>query len=107
MGEPGRRRANPHRRHRRLYIWGGRDSDAGALVRHELDERQAHQRLQVQALVGRVLSLAVALAYMIAVATKAELWPWAILLGVTAIAFVMGRLFYGEHGQRGTDQDAV
>ena len=90
-----------------LYVWGGRDSDAGALIRHELDERQAHQRLQVQALVGRVLSLGVALAYMIAVATKAKLWPWAILLGLMASAFVMGRLLYGEHGQRGTDENAV
>jgi len=90
-----------------LYIWGGRDSDAGALIRHELDERQAHQRLEVQALVGRVLSLAVGLAYMIAVATKANLWPWAILLGLMAVAFVAGRLIYGERGHSETDENAI
>jgi hypothetical protein len=90
-----------------LYVWGGRDSDAGALIRHELDERQAHQRLQVQALVGRVLSLAVGLAYTIAVATKAALWPWAILVGLSAIAFVAGRLIYGERGHGEADQHTI
>jgi hypothetical protein len=90
-----------------LYLWGGRDTDAGALIRRELDERQAHQRLEVQALVGRVLSLAVGLAYMIAVATKAKLWPWAILLGLMAIAFVAGRLIYSERGHSETDESAI
>lgn len=86
-----------------LYVWGGRDSDAGALVRRQLDERQAHQRLQVQALVGRALSLGVAVSYTIAVATKAQLWPWAALLGLMAISFVLGRLLYGEHATHGSD----
>ncbi len=90
-----------------LYVWGGRDSDAGALIRHELDERQAHQRLEVQALVGRVLSLAVALAYMIAVTTKATLWPWAILVGLMAAAFLIGRVLYGEHGHGDPDEHAA
>jgi hypothetical protein len=80
-----------------LYVLGGRDTDTGALIRDELDERQAYERLEVQALVGRVLSLAVAIAYMLAVATNAELWPWAILLGLMVISFVAGRLRYGEH----------
>lgn len=90
-----------------VYLWGGRDSDAGSLIRHELDERLAQQRLQVQALVGRVLSIGVAVAYTIAVATKAQLWPWAIMFGLIAIAFVAGRVLYGEHGTRGTDESAV
>jgi hypothetical protein len=81
-----------------LYLWSARDSDSGALIRRQLDERLEHQRLQVQALVGRVLSLAVAVAYTIAVAAKATLWPWAILLGVMAVAFVGARLHYGERG---------
>ena len=38
-----------------LYVWGGRDSDSGAAIRRELDERQAYRRLKIQALVGRVL----------------------------------------------------
>lgn len=80
-----------------LYLWSGRDTDTGALLRREPDERQIHQRLQVQALVGRVLSGAVALAYLIAVAANATLWPWAAMLGVVLVAFVAGRVLYGEH----------
>jgi O-antigen/teichoic acid export membrane protein len=80
-----------------LFIVAGRDNDMGAVVRHEVDERQEHQRLKVQALVGRVLSLAVAVAYIVASAAKAEMWPWIALLGVTVLAFVIGWLLYGEH----------
>ena len=46
-----------------------------------------------------MLSVAVAIAYAFAVATKATLWPWASLLGVMAISFVVGRLVYGTHGE--------
>jgi hypothetical protein len=90
-----------------LYAIGGRETDSGALIRRQLDERQAYDRLKVQALVGRVLSLAVATAYTIAVATKASLWPWAILLGLMTISFVTGRLLYGDRDSHQADQDEV
>ncbi len=83
-----------------MYAMAGRDSDYGAVLRRQLDERQALQRLKIQALVGRVLSLAVVIAYFIAIAAKAVLWPWAILLGVMAISFFAGQLIYGERGGR-------
>jgi hypothetical protein len=86
-----------------LYAMAGRDTDYGAALRRERDERQAAQRLKMQALVGRVLSLAVAGAYAIAVAAKAVLWPWAILIGLLAISFVAGQLIYGERGGTGDD----
>lgn len=88
-----------------FYVWGGRESDVGAAIRRQLDERQANERLRVQALVGRVLSLAVAVGYMVAAAAKVTLWPWAILLGLVAVSFLVGRLIYGEHaGQRGNNR---
>jgi MFS family permease len=89
-----------------FYVLGGRDSDTGAVVRHQLDERQAYERLKVQALVGRVLSVAVAVAYIAASAAKSALWPWAILLGLMAISFIGGRLIYGEHltSRQGSDK---
>jgi hypothetical protein len=87
-----------------LYIMAGRDSDYGAALRRQLDERQAFQRLKMQALVGRVLSLAVAIAYIVAVAAKVVLWPWAILLGLMATSLVAGQLIYGE---RRADKDAT
>jgi hypothetical protein len=75
---------------------------ATAILR-QADERQEYERLRVQALVGRVLSIAVAIAYAVAVAVKAQLWPWAVLLGVMATSFVVGRMVYGPHGD-GPDQ---
>ena len=88
-----------------LFVLGGRDTDAGALIRRELDERQAHERLEVQALVGRVLSIAVAIAYTIAWATGTTLWPWGAMLGLMVIAFIGGRLLYAEHGSRHGDPE--
>lgn len=81
------------------FILSRRDSDTGAALRRQLDERQAYVRLRVQALVGQVLSIAVAIGYTVAVATKTRLWPWAVLLGLMAVAFVAGRLMYGERGE--------
>jgi hypothetical protein len=82
-----------------MFAMAGRESDYGAVLRRQLDERQSLQRLKIQALVGRVLSLAVAIAYVVVIATRAVLWPWAILVGVMAIAFVAGQLIYGERGE--------
>jgi hypothetical protein len=90
-----------------LYISGGRDNDMGAAIRYKLDERQAYERLKVQALVGRVLSLAVAVAYLVASAAKVALWPWAILLGLMVISFLVGRLVYGEHASRRRNNHAA
>ena len=86
-----------------VYVVGGHDSDAGAAVRRQLDERQELQRLKIQALVGRVASVAVAVAYFVAVATGASLWPWGALLAVVGVAFVSGWLVYGEHGNDAGD----
>jgi MFS family permease len=86
-----------------FFILGGRDSDPGAAVRRQLDERQVEQRLKVQALVGRVMSLAAAVGYIVASATSATLWPWAVLLGLVVISFLAGWVAYGQgrglHGQ--------
>ena len=88
-----------------LYVLGEREGDAGDVIRKHVDERQAYERLKVQALVGRVLSIAVAVAYFVASASKTVLWPWAILLGLMVVSFLTGWLIYGEHGPwRSTDQ---
>ena len=42
-----------------LCARSGHDSDIGAMISHRLDERLVDERLRVQALVGRVLSVAV------------------------------------------------
>ena len=79
------------------------DTDCGASLRFQYDERQSLQRYKIQALVGRVLSVAVAVAYLVALAVGATIWPYAVLLGLMALTFVAGRLRYDELG-RGEDE---
>jgi hypothetical protein len=81
-----------------LFVNAGRDSDYGAALRFHLDERQALQRLKMLALAGRVLSLAVVIAYVVALATHAVLWPWAILLALMAASLITGQLIYERGG---------
>jgi hypothetical protein len=83
-----------------LFLMSGRDSDYGALLRRQLDERQVLKRLKVQALVGRVLSLAVVISYGVSIAANSARWPWAILVVLMAISFIAGLLFYGERDTR-------
>jgi ABC-type xylose transport system permease subunit len=79
------------------YIWAGRDTDTASLIRREPDERQADLRLKVQALIGRTLSLAVAVAYLVAASVHARLWPFAALVAVPLVVGVIGWAIYREH----------
>ncbi|MGI5518359.1 hypothetical protein [Streptomyces sp. CA-106131] len=84
------------------YVWSGRDSDTASAVRGQMDERQAYRRLQVQALVGRVMSLAAAIGYLIAVSINATLWPFAVALGLPVLTAIGGWAFYGDrHEEEG------
>ena len=82
------------------YFLAGRDSDFAALLRDQADERQAYRRLQMQALVGRVTTLAASIAYLAAALAKAPLWPFAIFIAVPGVTFLAGWLLYREHGGR-------
>ena len=79
------------------WIWAGRDTDTAALIRREPDERQAELRLKIQALIGRVLSLAVAVAYLYALSRHMTLWPFAALLSVPFIVGAIAWFIYHEH----------
>jgi hypothetical protein len=79
------------------YVWGGRDSDTSAVIRRDMDERQAQQRLQVQALIGKVMSVAAAIAYLIAVAVNTTLWPFGVALALPALTAIAGSVLYREH----------
>jgi hypothetical protein len=82
------------------YVWAGRDTDVAAVIRHQTDERQTILRLKMQALVGKVMSGAAVLAYLIATATNMTLWPFVVLVCLPAAALFAGWLIYGEHGDR-------
>lgn len=84
------------------YLWGGRDSDVGALIGHKADERQVNLQLKMQALVGKVMSVAAAVAYLVAFAVKATLWPFGIFIALPALTLFAGWVIYRDHGG---DQD--
>jgi len=78
------------------YIWGGRDSDTGAMIGRQVDERQRLLRMRAQSLAllaGTVVGL---VGYMVAVARKDTVWPFVLILGVEAVAFVVGRAIYAD-----------
>ena len=80
------------------YVLAGRDSDFAAMLRDQADERQAYRRLKIQALVGRVMTAAVAVGYLVASLAKVTLWPFAIFVGVAGVTFLAGWAVYREHG---------
>jgi hypothetical protein len=79
------------------YVVAGRDSDFAAMLREQADERQAYRRLKIQALVGRITTLAASVAFLAAIAAKATLWPFYIFITVPAVTFLAGWLLYREH----------
>jgi predicted membrane-bound spermidine synthase len=80
------------------YVWSGRDSDSAAMLRRQVDERQAYRQLKIQALVGRVMSASAAVAYLAAFAAKATLWPFVIFLALFVVALLAGWVIYRERG---------
>ncbi len=80
------------------YVWGGRNSDYAAMIRQQLDERQAYRRLKMQAVVGTVMSSGAGIAFLAAWAAKATLWPFEIFLALFAVAFLAGWVITRERG---------
>jgi hypothetical protein len=78
------------------YVIAGKDSDFAAMIRAQADERQAYRRLKIQALVGRVVTLAAAVGYLAAVWAKVTLWPFTIFLLVPGLTFLAGWLVYRD-----------
>lgn len=82
------------------YVWGGRDSDMGAMLGRRVDERQILVRARAQSLAGVAGATAGLGGYMVAIALKDPVWPFVLILGVEAIAFIAGLAIYGPHGAR-------
>src|SRR5487761_297868 len=53
------------------YVWGGRNSDSAAMVRQQVDERQAYRGLKIQAVMARVMSIGACVAFLAAWAARA------------------------------------
>ena len=80
------------------YVWGGRNSDSAAMIRQQLDERQAYRGLRIQAVTGRVMSSGASVAFLAAWAAKATLWPFEIFLALFFVGLVAGWVITREHG---------
>jgi len=80
------------------YVWGGRNSDSAAMIRQQLDERQAYRGLKIQAVVGRVMSGGASIAFLAAWAAKATLWPFEIFLALFVVALLAGWVITRERG---------
>jgi len=80
------------------YVWGGRNSDSAAMIRQQLDERQAYRGLKIQAVVGRVMSIGASIAFLAAWAAKATLWPFEIFLALFLVALIAGWVITRERG---------
>jgi uncharacterized membrane protein len=78
-----------------IYVIGGRDSDVGAAVGAQGDERQELVKLRAARLCLAVVVVAIVAGCLIAAATKNPIWPFqagAVLIG---IAYFYGLWFYG------------
>ena len=80
------------------YVWGGRNSDSAAMIRQQLDERQAYRGLRIGAVVGRVMSSGAGVAFLAAWAAKATLWPFEIFLALFVVALLAGWVITRERG---------
>jgi len=84
------------------YVAGGRDTDYGAMLRRQSDERQSYRWLKMQALTGKVMSVAAAIGYLVAIAAKATLlWPFGVALGLVAVSQLAGWVLYRNHPDAG------
>lgn len=80
------------------YVWGGRNSDPAAMIRYQVDERQAYRRLKIQGVVGRVMSGGASIAFLAAWAAKVTLWPFEIFLALFVVALIAGWVITRERG---------
>jgi hypothetical protein len=88
-----------------LFVWGGKDTDAGAVIGRRADERQVNLRMKVNALQGRLLTEASVVVFLVAIigkATawpKADIWPYEIPVVLAGLSGVLGWAIYRDHSQ--------
>jgi hypothetical protein len=82
-----------------LYLIGGRDTDIGAAVGAEGDERQELVKLRAARLCLAVVVVGIVAGCLVAAATKQAIWPFQAFAVLIGIAYFYGLWFYG------TDRD--
>ena len=76
------------------YFLGGRDTDFGAMIGSQTDERQASIGVRARALSGCAMGAVAVAGFVIATAAGATTWPFELLCGVGVIAFLAGSVIY-------------
>jgi Na+/melibiose symporter-like transporter len=79
-----------------LYVIGGRDTDLGAVVGAQEDERQELVKLRAARLCLAVVVVAVVVGCLIAAATKHAIWPFQAVAVVIGISYFYGLWLYGD-----------
>ena len=82
------------------YIAGGRDSDFGAMIGRQVDERQNLLRTRAQALAGVAVAFTAVVGYTVAIALRDPVWPFALFACVDVAAFIAGLVIFGARGAR-------
>lgn len=76
------------------YILGGRDSDFGAVIASRSDERLATIRRRARALAGNAMGAVAVMGFVVMTARGGTTWPFELVCGVGAIAFLSGLVIY-------------
>jgi hypothetical protein len=91
------------------YVWGAKDTDAGAIIGSRADERQASLQMKVTALQGKVMTAAAAITYLVVVLGKSTFWPkvtvWPFAIPVI-LAGLSGLAGWAIYRERGDGDDA-
>ena len=78
-----------------LYLWADEDDDVGALAGSRADERQKLLSLRSRALAFNLTALTAFAGLTAAVAIRASWWwPFAVILGVTGLGYLLGLSAY-------------
>lgn len=80
------------------YVLGGRDTDLGAIFGSRPDERQASAAMRASALAATAMAVVTLFGYAVAVALHAETWPFDLVAGAGAAAFVTGLVAHRSGG---------
>lgn len=73
-----------------VYVRGGRDTDEGALAGSRADERLRLATTRARAVAGAVAMITAFVGVAAAIAVKGDWWwPFAVILGVSALAYFL------------------
>ena len=81
------------------YLLGARDTDFGAVVGSQTDERQAGIRMRARALAANVMGLVAVAGFVVSTARGGSTWPFELFCGVGVASFLAGLVIYRSRGE--------